>query len=391
RYPSGHYVRTLGEVGDRATETEVLLLEHDVPFAPFSPQVLSFLPVEGDKWIVLDEHLAGRTDFRHLDVCSIDPPGCTDIDDALHARKLENGNYEVGVHIADVSHFVKPENAMDLEAQRRGTTVYLVDKRIDMLPGLLGTNLCSLRSDIDRLSFSCIWEITPDADIIDCKYTKSVIRSKASFTYDEAQARLDDPTKKDPVSLGIKALDALAKKLRAKRIKNGALTLASPEVRFKMETDSQDPVDVEMKELKDTNALVEEFMLLANIFVAKKIHASFGESSMLRRHPKPPPSSFEGLQKAVGELGITIDATSSKALADSLDKAVDDPYFNKLIRIMTTRCMMQAQYFCSGTLPEPEFWHYGLATDIYTHFTSPIRRYADLVVHRLLAAAIGYE
>ena len=141
RYPSGHFVRILGDVGEKQTETEVLLLEHDVPFAPFAPSVLSCLPEEGEGWIVNDSHLDNRVDFRGLDICSIDPPGCTDIDDALHARLMENGNYEVGVHIADVSHFVKPENAMDLEAQRRGTTVYLVDKRIDMLPSLLGTSM----------------------------------------------------------------------------------------------------------------------------------------------------------------------------------------------------------------------------------------------------------
>ncbi|KAJ3012471.1 exosome catalytic subunit dis3 [Thoreauomyces humboldtii] len=393
RYPSGHFVRTLGEVGDRATETEVVLLEHDVPFAPFSPQVLSFLPAEGEEWVVRDEHLVNRTDFRHLDVCSIDPPGCTDIDDALHCRPLPNGNMEVGVHIADVSHFVRPDNAMDMEARRRGTTVYLVNKRIDMLPSLLGTNLCSLRSDVDRLAFSCIWEMRPDATVVDVKFMKSVIRSKASLTYDEAQARLDDATLHDPVSTGIKLLNGLAKKLRALRLEAGALTLASPEVRFKLEEDQQDPVDVELKELKDTNALVEEFMLLANIWVAKKAFEAFPESSMLRRHPKPPATNFEGLQKAVGELGITIDVTTSKSLADSLDHAVvpSDPYVNKLIRILTTRCMMQAVYFCSGVVAEQDFWHYGLATPIYTHFTSPIRRYSDLVVHRLLAVAIGYE
>ncbi|KAI8908112.1 hypothetical protein DFJ77DRAFT_503502 [Powellomyces hirtus] len=394
RYPTGHFVRTLGDVGDRATETEVVLLEHDVPFAPFSPQVLSHLPVEGEDWIVRDDlHLAGRTDFRHLDVCSIDPPGCTDIDDALHCRPLPNGNLEVGVHIADVSHFVRPDNAMDMEARRRGTTVYLVNKRIDMLPSLLGTNLCSLRSNVDRLAFSCIWEMKRDATVVSVNYTKSVIRSKASLTYDEAQARLDDTTANDPVTTGIKLLNALAKKLRAQRMEAGALTLASPEVRFKLEEDQQDPVDVELKELKDTNALVEEFMLLANIWVAKKVYQHFPESSILRRHPQPPPSNFEALQKAVAELGISIDASTSRALADSLDKAIvpTDPYINKLIRILTTRCMMQAVYFCSATLSEPDFWHYGLATPIYTHFTSPIRRYSDLVVHRLLAVAIGYE
>ena len=244
KYPSGHFVRCLGDIGEKATETEVLLLEHDVPFVPFSNLVKSFLPPEGENWVVTDDHLENREDFRELDVCSIDPPGCTDIDDALHAKKLPNGNYEVGVHIADVSHFVRPDNAMDLEARRRGTTVYLVDKRIDMLPSLLGTNLCSLRSNVDRLSFSCIWEMTPRAEVISCRYTKSIIRSKNSFTYDEAQERLVDPNAIDAVSLGIKALDMLAKKLRQKRMDAGALTLASPEVRFRMEDDSQDPVDV---------------------------------------------------------------------------------------------------------------------------------------------------
>ena len=393
-YPNGHYVRTLGDVGDSATETQVLLLEHDVPFAPFSPLVLSCLPPEGEKWLVDDSvHLKGREDLRSLCVCSIDPPGCTDIDDALHCYSLPNGNYCVGVHIADVSHFVTPDNAMDLEAQRRGTTVYLVDKRIDMLPSLLGTNLCSLRSNVDRLAFSVIWEITPDAQIVDARFTKSVIRSQASLTYDEAQARLDDPSKTDPVSLGIKMLNSVAKKLRARRMEKGALTLASPEVRFNLEKDSQDPVDVEMKELKDTNALVEEFMLLANIQVARKIHEAFPEASLLRRHPKPNPQSFEGLQKAVEAFGFKIDPSTSKTLSETLDNATkkNDPYFNKLVRIMTTRCMMQAVYFCSGTVGTPEFWHYGLASDIYTHFTSPIRRYADLVVHRLLSVCIGYD
>lgn len=198
----------------------------------------------------------------------------------------------------------------------------------------------------------------------------------------------------DPVSLGIKALNMIAKQLRKKRMDAGSLTLASPEVRFRLENgESQDPVDVELKELKDTNALVEEFMLLANIYVAKKIFETFPESSMLRRHPKPPSNNFTTLIKALDPFGIKIDPATSSTLSQSLDKAVvpSDPYFNKLIRIMTTRCMMQAVYFCSGTISEPDFWHYGLACPIYTHFTSPIRRYSDLQVHRLLAACIGYD
>jgi len=281
-YPFGHFVRDLGDIGDRNTETEVLLLEHDVPYMPFSQQVLNDLPPEGENFKITDEELKKREDLRHLDICSIDPPGCTDIDDALHVRPLDNGNYEVGVHIADVTYYVKPNTAMDREAAKRGTTVYLVDKRIDMLPALLGTNLCSLRSNVDRLAFSCIWELTPEAEIVNVHFTKSVICSKASLTYEEAQNRNDDLRMTDNISKSIRILNNLAKKLKKKRINNGALTLASPEVRFNLENDSQDPVDVEMKELKETNALVEEFMLLANISVAKKIHSKYPESSLLR-------------------------------------------------------------------------------------------------------------
>ncbi|KAG0266938.1 exosome catalytic subunit dis3 [Actinomortierella ambigua] len=392
-YPLGHFVRVLGDAGDKETETEVLLLEHGVPFQEFTPKVLSFLPPEGDKWVVRPEHFAGREDFRDLNICSIDPPGCTDIDDALHVKPLDNGNYEVGVHIADVTFFVKPGNAMDEQAANRGTTVYLVNKRIDMLPSLLGTNLCSLRSDVERLAFSCIWELDQDANIVRVRFTKSVIASKASFTYEEAQMRIDDERQQDDLTKGIRVLNQLAKKLRQKRMDAGALTLASPEVRFSLERDTQDPVDVEMKELKETNALVEEFMLLANISVARKIYEKFPDSAMLRCHPRPPDTNFEKLEKAVARLGFTIDHSNSKTLSESLDKMEmpEEPYFNKLVRIMTTRCMMQATYFSSGMLPHQEFRHYGLATDIYTHFTSPIRRYSDVMVHRQLHAAINSD
>ncbi|CAM0142112.1 unnamed protein product [Umbelopsis sp. WA50703] len=393
--PLGHFVKTLGASGDKETETEVLLLEHDVPFQEFSKRILEDLPPEGESWVVTDQHVKNerRRDFRHLNVCSIDPPGCTDIDDALHVRSLPNGNFEVGVHIADVTYFVKPGMPMDDEAASRGTTVYLVDKRIDMLPSLLGTNLCSLRSNVERLAFSCIWEMNEKAEIINVDFTKSIIKSKFSFTYEEAQNRIDDEFMQDDVTKGIRVLNGIAKKLKQKRLEAGALTLASPEVRFNLENDSQDPVDVEMKELKETNALVEEFMLLANISVAEKIYSKFPDSALLRRHPTPPDSNFEELRRALSEFNISLETSTSKELSASLDKAVvpSDPYFNKLVRIMTTRCMLQAQYFSSGTEAEQDFRHYGLACPIYTHFTSPIRRYSDVIVHRLLEACTDPE
>ncbi|KAJ2073664.1 exosome catalytic subunit dis3 [Coemansia sp. S155-1] len=397
RYPHGHFVRALGDAGDKATETEVLLLEHDVPFQPFTKNVRADLPPEGDKWLLdvdRDQITSGkRRDLRHIDICSIDPPGCTDIDDALHAIRLPNGNFQVGVHIADVTNFVKPNTAMDKEAAHRSTTVYLVDRRIDMLPELLGTNLCSLMSNVDRLAFSCIWELDQDATIVNVTFHKSVIHSKASLTYEEAQNRIDDPSLNDSITNNIRDLNMLAKKLRKRRIDAGALTLSSPEVRFRLENDSQDPVDVEMKALKETNALVEEFMLLANTSVAAKIYEHFPDSAMLRRHPEPPAQNFDNLQHALKPLDIQLETGSSLALAQSLDRAVlaSDPYFNNLLRILTTRCMMQAQYFCSGSCTPEEFRHYGLATAIYTHFTSPIRRYADVMVHRLLHASIDRD
>uniref|UniRef100_A0A6Q2ZJP9 Protein DIS3 homolog n=1 Tax=Esox lucius TaxID=8010 RepID=A0A6Q2ZJP9_ESOLU len=389
RYPNGHFVRSLGCAGDKETETEVLLLEHDVPHQDFSQAVLSFLPKM--PWSITEEDMAVREDLRHLTVCSVDPPGCTDIDDALHCRDLPNGNQEVGVHIADVSHFIRPGNALDQEAASRGTTVYLTGRRIDMVPELLSSNLCSLRCNVERLAFSCIWEINEKAEIIKTRFAKSVINSKASLTYAEAQMRIDDTSMNDDITKSLRGLNRLAKILKRQRIEKGALTLSSPEVRFHIDSETHDPIDLQTKELKDTNSMVEEFMLLANISVAQKIYEEFSECALLRKHPAPPPSNYDILNKAAKSKNLVIHTDSAKALADSLDAArVDNfPYFNTLLRILATRCMMQAVYFCSGM--DSDFHHYGLASPIYTHFTSPIRRYSDIIVHRLLAVAIGAD
>lgn len=397
RYPVGHFVRSLGELETKGAETEALLLEFDVQYRPFPKTVLDCLPSEGHDWRVPkdgDPGWRGREDFRKLLVCSIDPPGCVDIDDALHARKLPNGNYEVGVHIADVSHFVKPNNAMDKEASIRGTTVYLVDKRIDMLPMLLGTDLCSLKPYVERYAFSVIWELTPDADIVSSRYTKSVIQSKEAFSYERAQLRIDDKSQQDDLTNGMRALLMLSMKLKQKRMDAGALNLASPEVRVEMDSETSDPADVKTKELLATNSLVEEFMLLANTSVAARCYQSFPQTALLRRHAAPPKTNFEELANQLKvKKGMELKSDTSRAVADSLDRCVDpkEPFFNTMIRILGTRCMMSAEYFCAGTQGYPEFKHYGLASEIYTHFTSPIRRYADLEVHRQLAAAIEYE
>lgn len=390
RYPSGHYVRTVGKIGDKDTETEVVLIENDINSRPFSAQVLACLPPL--PWSVSSEDLSipFRQDLRHLRVFSVDPPGCKDIDDALHCIALPNGNFDVGVHIADVTNFVFPGTPLDDEASQRGTSVYLVEKRIDMLPKPLTEDVCSLRSDVERLAFSVIWEMTPEADIISTRYTKSVIKSAAALSYVEAQARMDDSRLMDPVTTDLRNMNSLAKKMRLRRIENGALTLASAEVKFQIDTETHNPLDIGIYQIKEANQMVEEFMLAANVSVAQQILKSFPLCSLLRRHPTPTKEMLEPLLRVSAAIGLNLDVSSSKALADSLDHAVgDDPYFNKLIRILTTRCMSQAVYFCSGDLSPPEYHHYGLATPLYTHFTSPIRRYADVIVHRLLAASIG--
>ncbi|KAI5264103.1 ribonuclease R [Aureobasidium subglaciale] len=398
RYPVGHFVRSLGELETKGAETEALLLEWDVQYRPFPKTVLDCLPSEGHDWKVPEDMSAPgwnkRRDLRDLLICSIDPPGCVDIDDALHARTLPNGNIEVGVHIADVSNFVKPNNAMDEEASLRGTTVYLVDKRIDMLPMLLGTDLCSLKPYVERFAFSVIWEITPEADIVRADYTKSVIKSREAFAYEQAQIRVDDQSQQDDLTNVIRMLMMLSKKLKKKRMDAGALNLASPEVRVQTESETADPADVQTKQHLDTMSLVEEFMLLANTSVAARIYEAYPQTALLRRHAAPPKTNFEELSNQLRvKRGMELRTDSSKALADSLDTCTDpsEPFFNTLVRIMATRCMMSAEYFCSGTQAYPEFRHYGLASEIYTHFTSPIRRYADLEAHRQLAAAIDYE
>ncbi|EGV64709.1 exosome catalytic subunit dis3 [Yamadazyma tenuis] len=401
KYPSGHFVRSLGDIESTEAETEALLLEHDVEYRPFATNVLNCLPKEGDKWKVPenldngDEQLKKRKDLRGELVCSIDPPNCVDIDDALHAKPLPNGNFQVGVHIADVTHFVKANTALDDEGASRGTSVYLVDRRIDMLPLLLGTNLCSLNPYIDRYAFSVIWEVDKDANIVSVEFTKSIIRSREAFSYEAAQKRIDDKSQNDELTKSMRILLNLSKKLKQKRLNNGALNLASPEVKVHMDSETSDPGEVEIKQLLETNSLVEEFMLFANISVARKIYDSYPQTAMLRRHAPPPASNFEQLNDmlSVRKNGMHISLENSKALADSLDNCIDpkDEYFNTLVRIMSTRCMMAAEYFPSGFFGYSDFKHYGLAVDIYTHFTSPIRRYCDIVVHRQLAGAIGYE
>ena len=425
KHPRGHYVRTIGLIGDKAAENEVIIFEHDIIARPFSSDVLACLP-PADWTIPVDAVTkGGREDLRDNEfICSIDPPGCKDIDDALHARLLpksigagsEEDIIEVGVHIADVSYFVKHATAIDTEASERANTTYLVERRLDMLPGLLTETLCSLKGGLDRFAFSVTWHfrrvragdprLGKDGEFGRCapgdaweaipgrtRYFKSIIRSRAAMTYEGAQKLLDDPTADTTVARSVKCLASIARCLRRLRIEAGALSLASPEVKFLLDSETHDPTDVTAYVTRETNSTVEEFMLLANCSVGERVTAAFPRCSLLRRHPSPPRSAFDALVAAARAVGVELRVETGKALAESLDEAhvPSRPAFNKLLRILTTRCMLQAAYFPSGQCPLAEYFHYGLAAPIYTHFTSPIRRYADVVVHRLLAAALDVD
>lgn len=388
RYPEGHYTGIIGNIGDPNTESKVILLEFDIPHYEFPKSVMECLPP--DDWKITPEMIKERKDLRKVNIFSIDPPGCKDIDDALHCIELKNGNYQIGVHIADVSYFVKEGTALDQEAIKRATTTYLVDRRIDMLPKYLTETLCSLNPNVERLAFSVLCEMTPKGDIISTEYCKSVILSKCAFTYQHAQMVIDGK-KESKYLKDLINLNKIAKMLKKKRDEKGALTLASNQVKFDIDTETLNPTDVEIYAMYETNSLVEEFMLLANILVAKRILEGFSSSACLRRHPSPNLTKFDPLLKSLRIVGKDLKVETSKQLKESLDqcKLEENEFFNTIVRMLTTRCMEQAIYFVSGDISKEEYFHYGLATEIYTHFTSPIRRYPDILVHRQLGACIG--
>ncbi|KII64447.1 Exosome complex exonuclease RRP44 [Thelohanellus kitauei] len=405
RYPRGHLVRILGDVNDLNTESESILFERRVPFSKFSQSVLDCLPVASGNANMMNRpecdvekvlvNQPDRLDLRHLNICSIDPPGCTDIDDALHIRVLASDKgyeeYEVGIHIADVTHYVVPGTAIDKEAYRRGTTVYLVNRRVDMLPELLSSNLCSLRPNEDRLAFSVLCYMDSKGNFLDKStvFAKSVIRSRRAFTYSEAQALIDESTDQSESSLMLRKLLGLTKILRETRLKKGALSLDSPELRYELESETNDPVTLNIKESLGTNRLVEECMLLANILVAKKIYSVFPTLALLRSHSAPDQSKLNELYSVINRRFGNQDS-NPRTLAEFLDNYVrKDDGTGSVVRYLSIFCLKQAIYICSGHHSYESFYHFGLAEEIYTHFTSPIRRYPDIMVHRLLYSSIS--
>jgi len=376
--PFGQIMRVLGKPGDHDTEIHSILLEYGLPYT-FPEEVEAYaseIPIE-----ITKEEISKRRDMRKDLTFTIDPKDAKDFDDALSFMVLENGNYEIGVHIADVSHYVKENTILEQEAYERATSVYLVDRVVPMLPEILSNNVCSLRPNEEKLTFSVVFKMDEKGNVLDSWYGRTVIYSDKRFAYEDAQEIIEgnDVTVEEPIKEAILTLDTLAKKIRKRRMSQGAISFDRTEVRFNLD-ENANPIGVYVKESKDANKLIEEFMLLANRKVAEFIGKK-KKTFVYRIHDEPNIDKLALLQGIISKFGYKIDTNSRESTSSSLNQLLSDVHGkaeSNMIETLTIRSMSKAIYTTEN------IGHYGLAFDYYTHFTSPIRRYPDVMAHRLL-------
>ena len=386
RNPTGEIVTVLGNPGDNDVEMQSILAELDFPLS-FPKKVeaeAEKIPVE-----IPETEIAKRRDFRNVPTITIDPADAKDFDDALSFRTLENGNFEIGVHIADVTHYVQPNSILDKEAYDRATSIYLVDRTIPMLPEKLCNGVCSLRPNEDKLTFSAVFEMNEKAQIINTWFGKTVIHSIRRFAYEEAQEVIE--TGKGDCAEQILPMHKLAAILRKKRFEHGAINFHSTEVRFQLDENAR-PIGVYVKESKEANWMIEEFMLLANKCVAEFIGRNKNQLSqsgkptkaktfIYRVHAEPQSEKLATFVQFVGKLGYKMKTGSRSELASSFNnlfKKIAGKGEEAMIETIAIRTMSKAYYSTEN------IGHYGLAFPFYSHFTSPIRRYPDVMTHRLL-------
>ncbi len=380
--PTGEIIRVLGTPGENNTEMDAILVEYGFPleFPSAVEKEAERIPFE----LSIDE-IKARRDFRSTTTFTIDPEDAKDFDDALSVKKQDNGLWEIGVHIADVSHYIHPDSELEKEAYSRATSIYLVDRVIPMLPEKLSNHVCSLRPNEDKLCYSAVFIMNENAEVKEEWFGRTIINSDKRFTYDQAQQVIE--IGKGAMAEEIGLLHRLAQILRANRFKKGAITFEKEEVKFRLD-DKANPVGVYLKEYKDSNKLIEEFMLLANRMVAEFIggrtkgrHQHPPRTFVYRVHDSPPSDKLEDFARFASRFGYKINTSSEKDIAYSLNKLLEDvkgkPEQNVLEQL-AIRSMAKAKYTTDN------IGHYGLAFEYYTHFTSPIRRYPDVMVHRLL-------
>ena len=379
--PRGEIIDILGAKGENNAEMHAILAEFGLPYRyPENVEKAADRIHEG----ITPEEVARREDFRSVTTFTIDPRDAKDFDDALSIRQLANGNWEVGVHIADVTHYVRPGSLIDKEAQKRATSVYLVDRTIPMLPERLSNGICSLRPDEDKLTFSAIFELDQKANVLNSRIGRTAIRSNRRFTYEEAQEIIETGKGEFARELGV--LNGLAKELRRRRYQAGALEFGRAEVRFEIDETGK-PVSVYFKESKDANKLIEEFMLLANLTVAESVGKTpagkKAKTFVYRVHDNPDPEKIGNLALIASRFGYKLATDgSSREVNRSVNRLLRDVKGKgeeNMLSILAIRSMAKAVYTTDNV------GHYGLAMPYYTHFTSPIRRYPDMMVHRLLA------
>jgi ribonuclease R len=379
RSPFGKITEVLGDTGNNDAEMHAILAEFELPhkFPEKVDKVAEKIPFE-----IPEEEYKKRRDFRDVTTFTIDPSDAKDFDDALSLQKLENGNWEVGVHIADVTHYVTTNSLMETEAQSRATSVYLVDRVVPMLPERLSNGVCSLRPNEDKLCFSAVFEMTEDAKVVKQWFGKTIIHSNKRFAYEDAQEIIE--TGKGELDEEVLKLNDLAKKLRAVRFKNGSIAFDRVEIKFNID-DKGKPLSVYFKEAKEANQLIEEFMLLANKKVAEFIGKTKGRKKsktfVYRIHDKPDPDKLESFNSFISRFGYGIQLQSAKTISNSMNNLlvhVKGKKEQNVVETLAIRTMAKAEYSTRN------IGHYGLAFDHYTHFTTPIRRYPDMMVHRLL-------
>lgn len=377
--PFGNVIHILGKPGDNNVEMNSILAEFGFPLS-FPKEVIKESGKIQDK--IPEKEIKSRRDFRSAVTITIDPEDAKDFDDALSITWLPNGNYEVGIHIADVSYYVKPENSIDQEGYERGTSVYLVDRVIPMLPERLSNGLCSLSPHTDKLCFSAVFEMNEKAQIINEWFGKTIINSNRRFNYEEAQKIIE--TDAGDYAREILKLNQLATLLRGERFKNGSIAFETTEVKFNLD-DKGKPLSVYIREYKDSNKMIEDFMLLANRkvaeFIGKKKTKEAVKTFVYRVHDEPNPERLNTFSEFVTKLGYRMKTFSRKSTIDSFNKLLTDIVGKgeqNMIENLAIRTMAKACYSTDN------IGHYGLTFDYYSHFTSPIRRYPDLMAHRLL-------